>query len=217
MEAHTNPAKQPGLRQPDFATAADLSRGFAEQRERCRNLPAVHDGAQWAELSDRMGVFDGKLENLDCKVQNLDTKVQNLDTKIQHLEANTQRLEAKVDARMGALETEIKTLQTNMTTLETNIINKLDTLMALMTARFTEVDEKSVKCNKKIDAVRKNTSARLDNRMSGLSDPLWPLYEVETGEQINLDSRDALDGLTHALKAQQLTELPIMSYWFVTF
>ncbi|KAG5973924.1 hypothetical protein E4U58_003856 [Claviceps cyperi] len=43
--------------------------------------------------------------------------------------------------------------------------------------------------------------------MSGSSDPLWPLYEVETGEQINLDSRDALDGLTHALKAQRLTEL----------
>ncbi|KAG5973925.1 hypothetical protein E4U58_003857 [Claviceps cyperi] len=145
MDAHTNPGAQPGLRQPDFATAADLSRGFAEQMERCRNLPAVQDGAQWAELSVRMGAFEGKLENLDTKVQNLDTKVQNLDTKIQHLDGNIQRLEAKMDARMGALETKVDALETNIL----NIIDKLDSLMALM----TEMNEKNVKCNKKIDAV----------------------------------------------------------------
>ncbi|KAG6204759.1 hypothetical protein E4U35_003147 [Claviceps purpurea] len=91
MEAHTNPAMPPGLWQPDFATVADISRVFAEQMERCRNLPAVQDGAQWAELSVRIGAFEGKLENLD--------------TKIQHLDANIQRLEAKLDARMGGLET----------------------------------------------------------------------------------------------------------------
>ncbi|KAG6204762.1 hypothetical protein E4U35_003150 [Claviceps purpurea] len=70
-----------------------------------------------------------------------------------------------------ALETGIRTPQTNMTTLETNIINKLDTFMAIMTARSTEVDEKFAKYDKKIDAVRKNATARLDNRMSGSSDP----------------------------------------------
>ncbi|KAG6216294.1 hypothetical protein E4U23_005548 [Claviceps purpurea] len=40
-----------------------------------------------------------------------------------------------------------------MTTLKTNIINKLDTFMAIMTARSTEVDEKFAKYDKKIDAV----------------------------------------------------------------
>ncbi|KAG6157269.1 hypothetical protein E4U37_007585 [Claviceps purpurea] len=52
-----------------------------------------------------------------------------------------------------ALETGIRTLQTNMTTLKTNIINKLDTFMAIVTARSTEVDEKFAKYDKKIDAV----------------------------------------------------------------
>ncbi|KAG6290392.1 hypothetical protein E4U45_007386 [Claviceps purpurea] len=33
-----------------------------------------------------------------------------------------------------------------MTTLETNIINKLDTFMAIMTARSTEVDERREVC-----------------------------------------------------------------------
>ncbi|KAG5923064.1 hypothetical protein E4U61_004344 [Claviceps capensis] len=181
MDANTNPDTQPGLRQPDFAAVADISRGFAEQMERCRNLPAVLDGAQWAELSGRMGGFERKIEKLDSKVQNLDTKVQNLDNKIQHLDTNIQRLEAKVDDRMGALETRVgaletrmtsletkmtsletrmttletkmTSLETKMTTLETNIINKLDTFMALMTARSTEMDEKFLKCNIKIDAV----------------------------------------------------------------
>ncbi|KAG5970050.1 hypothetical protein E4U56_007985 [Claviceps arundinis] len=156
MDANTNPS----LRQPDFGAAADMSRGFADQMDRCRNLPAVQDGAQWAELSDRMGTFEGKIDNLDSKVQNLDTKVQNLDNKIQHLDANIQRLETKVDARMGtlenrmgALETKVGALETGMRTLETNIINKLDTFMALMTARSTEVHEKFAKYDKKIDAV----------------------------------------------------------------
>ncbi|KAG5959351.1 hypothetical protein E4U57_000745 [Claviceps arundinis] len=163
MDANTNPS----LRQPDFGAAADMSRGFADQMDRCRNLPAVQDGAQWAELSGRMGTFEGKIDNLDSKVQNLDTKVQNLDNKIQHLDANIQRLETKVDARMGtlenrmgalenrmgALETKVGALETGMRTLETNIINKLDTFMALMTARSTEVDEKFAKYDKKIDAV----------------------------------------------------------------
>ncbi|KAG6096031.1 hypothetical protein E4U31_005617 [Claviceps sp. LM219 group G6] len=217
MDANTNPS----LRQPDFGAAADMSRGFADQMDRCRNLPAVQDGAQWAELSGRMGTFEGKIDNLDSKVQNLDTKVQNLDTKIQHLDANIQRLETKVDARMGtlenrmgaletkvgALETGMRTLQTNMTSLETNIINRLDDFMALLTSRSTEVDEKFAKHDKKIDAVRKNATARLDNRMSGSSDPLWPLCAVETGEAIDVSSRDELDGLAHALKAQRLTEL----------
>ncbi|KAG6137045.1 hypothetical protein E4U35_003149 [Claviceps purpurea] len=46
-----------------------------------------------------------------------------------------------------------------------------------MTARSTdsgsgtEVDEKFAKYDKKIDAVRKKATARLDNRMSGSSDP----------------------------------------------
>ncbi|KAG5988984.1 hypothetical protein E4U52_006052 [Claviceps spartinae] len=79
--------------------------------------------------------------------------------------------------------------------------------MALMTARSTEVDEKFAKYDKKIDAVRKNATARLDNRMSGLSDPLWPLCAVETGEAIDISSRDGSDGLPYALKAQRLTEL----------
>ncbi|KAG5932004.1 hypothetical protein E4U60_005547 [Claviceps pazoutovae] len=174
MDANTNPDTQPGLRQPDFATVADISRGFAEQMERCRNLPAVHDGAQWAELSGRMGGFERQIEKLDSKVQNLDSKIQHLDTNIQRLEAKVDdrmgaletkvgaletkvgALETKVGAletKVGALETEIKTLQTKMTTLETNIINKLDTFMALMTARSTEMDEKFLKCNIKIDAV----------------------------------------------------------------
>ncbi|KAG5970049.1 hypothetical protein E4U56_007984 [Claviceps arundinis] len=43
--------------------------------------------------------------------------------------------------------------------------------------------------------------------MSGSSDPLWPLCAVETGEAIGISSRDELDGLAHALKAQRLTEL----------
>ncbi|KAG6165801.1 hypothetical protein E4U51_004112 [Claviceps purpurea] len=44
-------------------------------------------------------------------------------------------------------------------------------LWKLMTARSTEVDEKFAKYDKKIDAVRKNTTARLDNSMSRSSDP----------------------------------------------
>ncbi|KAG5932413.1 hypothetical protein E4U59_007511 [Claviceps monticola] len=115
MDANTNPGTQTGLRQPDFATVANISRDFAGQMERYRNLPEVQDGTQWAELSGPMGAFK--------------------DNKIQCLDANIQRLGAKVDDRMGALET--------------NIINKLDTFMALMTARSTEMDEKFVKCNKK--------------------------------------------------------------------
>ncbi|KAG6284148.1 hypothetical protein E4U09_008233 [Claviceps aff. purpurea] len=161
MDANTNPGTQPGrLRQPNFATVADLSRVFAEEMERCRNLPAVEDGAHWAELSGRMGAFEGKIEKLDSKVENLDTKVQNLDNKIQNLDANIQRLDAKVDARMGALEnrmgtleTKVGALETEIRTLQTNIINKLDTFMAIMTARSTEVDEKFAKYDKKIDAV----------------------------------------------------------------
>lgn len=65
--------------------------------------------------------------------------------------------------------------------------------------------------------------------MSGSSDPLWPLCAVETGEAIDISSRDGLDGLARksdslflrgriqladgylfgadAMKAQRLTEL----------
>ncbi|KAG5932005.1 hypothetical protein E4U60_005548 [Claviceps pazoutovae] len=127
MDAHTNPDTQPGLRQPDFAAVADISRGFAEQMERCRNLPAVLDGAQWAELSGRMGGFERKIEKLDSKVQNLDTKVQNLDNKIQHL-----------DTRTGALETKVNL-----------IVTKLDGVVNIPITRSTEMDEKFAKCSRK--------------------------------------------------------------------
>ncbi|KAG6284147.1 hypothetical protein E4U09_008232 [Claviceps aff. purpurea] len=90
MDANTNPGTHPGLRWPDFATVADISRGFAEHVERCRNLPAVQEGAQWAELSVRIGAFEGKLENLD--------------TKIQHLDANIQRLKANVNLIVNKLD-----------------------------------------------------------------------------------------------------------------
>ncbi|KAG6204760.1 hypothetical protein E4U35_003148 [Claviceps purpurea] len=133
MDANTNPGTHPSLRQPDFGAVADISRGCADRMDRYRNLPAVQDGAQWAELLGRMGNFEGKIENLDTKVQNLGTKIQQLDTNIQRLEAKVDARMDTLENRMGALETGIRTLQTNMTTLETNIINKLDTFMALMT------------------------------------------------------------------------------------
>ncbi|KAG6268303.1 hypothetical protein E4U48_004761 [Claviceps purpurea] len=43
--------------------------------------------------------------------------------------------------------------------------------MGLPEAGSLEVDEKFAKYDKKIDAVRKKATARLDNRMSGSSDP----------------------------------------------
>ncbi|KAG6021227.1 hypothetical protein E4U40_005446 [Claviceps sp. LM458 group G5] len=130
MDANTNPGAQLGLRQPDFATVAEISRVFAEQMERCRNLPAVQDGVQWADLSGRMGAFEGKLVSLDSKVQNLDTKVQNLDTKIQNMDRNVQDL----GTRMGSLEAKVTNLETNMNL----IMTKLDEIIA---ARSTEMDE----------------------------------------------------------------------------
>ncbi|KAG5973926.1 hypothetical protein E4U58_003858 [Claviceps cyperi] len=132
MEAHTNPEKQPGLRQPDFATAADLSRGFAEQRERCRKTAPSGLSYQFAWTA---GAFDGKLDNLDCKVQNLDTKVQNL--------------EAKLDTRLASLEAKVTNLETKVSLL----VTKLDRVVNIITARSAEMDEKNVKSNKKIDAV----------------------------------------------------------------
>ncbi|KAG6050148.1 hypothetical protein E4U17_006555 [Claviceps sp. LM77 group G4] len=149
MDANTNPGTQLGLRQPDFATVAEISRVFAEQMDRCRNLPAVQDGAQWAELSVRMGAFEGKLENLDSKVQNLDSKVQNLDTKVQNLDAKVQIL----DTKLQNLDTKVQNIDANIRNLETNItliMTKLDDIIA---ARSTEMDEKFARCNHKIDAV----------------------------------------------------------------
>ncbi|KAG6309520.1 hypothetical protein E4U44_006793 [Claviceps purpurea] len=117
MEAHTNPVMQPGLRQPNFAAAADFVRGISDEMEKCRNLPAVQDGAQWTELSVRMGAFEEKINKLETKVQHLDTKVEHLDTKIQYLDTNIRNLESKMDSRMVNLETKVDLMMAKLESL----------------------------------------------------------------------------------------------------
>ncbi|KAG6204758.1 hypothetical protein E4U35_003146 [Claviceps purpurea] len=124
MEAHTNPVMQPGLRQPNFAAAADFVRGISDEMEKCRNLPAVQDGAQWTELSVRMGAFEEKInkletkvQHLDTKVEHLDTKIQNLDAKIQYLDTNIRNLESKMDSRMVNLEEKVDLMMAKLESL----------------------------------------------------------------------------------------------------
>ncbi|KAG6171959.1 hypothetical protein E4U34_004971 [Claviceps purpurea] len=62
MDSHATP-----IQTAQTSASAEFTRGLIDylidQLQKCNNLPAVQDGAQWAQLKARMDVIDNTLTN----------------------------------------------------------------------------------------------------------------------------------------------------------
>ncbi|KAG6072326.1 hypothetical protein E4U15_007006 [Claviceps sp. LM218 group G6] len=50
---------------------------MADSMERCRKLPTMQDGAQWADLKARVDVFEEKIMNVEDTVEDSTPEQQN--------------------------------------------------------------------------------------------------------------------------------------------
>ncbi|KAG6141731.1 hypothetical protein E4U12_004407 [Claviceps purpurea] len=97
--------------QPDFTVAAECGRGLLLQLERCKNLPAVQNGAHWVATSE-------KLDRLTEKMDALITKV------------NT------ITQDVGVLKTDVAGLNVKLTTMDQNSMARSENSLATDTTTF---------------------------------------------------------------------------------
>ncbi|KAG6040253.1 hypothetical protein E4U39_007244 [Claviceps sp. Clav50 group G5] len=75
--------------QPDFTVAAECGRGLLLQLERCKNLPSVQDGVQWATMSEKLDNLADQMKELITTVNTMKTDVAGLNEKITTLDQNS--------------------------------------------------------------------------------------------------------------------------------
>ncbi|KAG6295277.1 hypothetical protein E4U09_002211 [Claviceps aff. purpurea] len=95
MDASTSTTTVTGP-QPDFTVAAECGRGLLLQLERCKNLPAVQNGAQWAAMSEKLDILDAKMDELIRTVNTINKDLTDPKTNVADLKTDVAGLDVKV-------------------------------------------------------------------------------------------------------------------------
>ncbi|KAG6018923.1 hypothetical protein E4U19_007796 [Claviceps sp. Clav32 group G5] len=133
--------------QPDFTVAAECGRGLLLQLERCKNLPSVQDGVQWATMSE-------KLDNLADQMKELITTVNTMKTDV------------------AGLKTDVAGLNEKITTLDQNSIARSVNSFAAGDTPFTPLTNINtgleIQGPANVNDVKKMTEARLSSCLQEL-------------------------------------------------
>ncbi|KAG6281030.1 hypothetical protein E4U46_000455, partial [Claviceps purpurea] len=219
MDSNTTPtqAGSSAADLPDFSAVAEFARDFGgslgDQLNKFNNLPAVQNGAQWEQLRTRV---DG-LENSLTDVQGAVTVTQGDFTTLRN-EVTTLRGEFTTFQNVvTSLGDDMTSIRGNMTVLTEDVrllgadlseqMRSLATRMDDVINRLTESTQDQAEARIRLEALNKNTIARLNNRLS-TGDALEPLYSVLTGREIeDVHSRTELATLLPRRIATILNEL----------
>ncbi|KAG6240304.1 hypothetical protein E4U23_007538 [Claviceps purpurea] len=216
---------------PDFSAIAESARGLigdlVEQLDKCNNLPAVQDGAQWLQLKNRVDGLENSLTEVKGVVAVTQGDVTTLRGDITTLRGDVTTLQGgftilqndvtSLRGEVTTLRDDVTTIRGNMTVLTGDIrllgeglgeqMRSLATRMDDVTNRLTESTQDQAEARIRLEALNKNTIARFNNRLS-TGDALEPLYSVLTGREIeDVHSRTELTTLLPRRMATILNEL----------
>ncbi|KAG6134542.1 hypothetical protein E4U28_005772 [Claviceps purpurea] len=118
--------------QPDFTVAAECGRGLLLQLERCKNLPSVQNGAQWAARSEKLVNMNAKIDNLNAMMDELIRKVDTIHKNLADVKTDV----ADIKTDVADMKTDVAGLNVKVTTLDQNSMARSENSLATDTTTF---------------------------------------------------------------------------------